>query len=104
MDRDSLVKAIVGECQSSEGFLIKLHVDNNFDSDKFGTLMSYLEDYRIAIQESDVIHREIAGCVFFVLQAIEEKVLQFRDANSFAKDKIMSAHAQIWNMTMLLFQ
>lgn len=103
METDTLVSLIVAECQSSEGFLNKLHVDNDFDSARFDALISYLDDYRTSIQGSRVLHREIAGCVFFVVQALEQ-TLQSGNTNAPSKERVAVAHAKIWEVAMLLFQ
>lgn len=100
MDEMTVIRAIVDACLGSNSFLIQFHSFNTFDSELYHELVRHLTVYRDILGDRDTVNRQVAGCLFAILEEFENhlgahaKYYLAEEQKRFIED----GHAEIWEL------
>jgi hypothetical protein len=98
MDKNQVMQNIIAHCNDEHGFLIELRVSNVFNMEKYQELVEDISAYVVAIDNDDDINRKVIGCLFTLIESLENVMNHHAQTNHPDKSKVEDAHAKIWHM------
>ena len=98
MEKEQIARRILEQCDEPDGVLLELRSKNHFDVEKFTELKASLVAYAEALGADDLINREVVGCMFLLLQVLENTMNHYEHISHPEKLKIADAHAELWNL------
>lgn len=103
MEKEEAIKTIITQCEDIDGFLLKLRMMRVFDVAKYQPLIDAIVDYKTALGEETLIDRHVAGCLFYLVQILQNAEQAFTQAGLENQDAIRKANATVWGLVEELF-
>jgi len=97
MDEETVIRAIVDACLDPKNFLVQFHSLNIFDIQQYHKLVHNLTAYKDILSDRDSINRQVAGCLFAILEEFENHLAshtEYYPAQQ-QKQQIEDAHAEL---------
>jgi hypothetical protein len=98
MNRIQAESIIIEQCDSTDGFLAVLRTHANFDESKFILLRDAIKEYVDAVENDDVLSRQLIGCLFYLNEVLGSMTLYFTKRNMPDAENVTFAHAEIWDL------
>lgn len=97
MNLKAIEQTIIHHCTNKDGFLARLKVDRVFDEDAYCHLLAAMRGYREVIADSDVISRQVAGCLHFLVYTL---LLELDTFPAYVRESrlVQDAHAECWEL------
>ena len=100
MDEVTVIRAIVDGCLGPRSFLVQFHSLNTFDVHRYHQLVRNLTAYRDILGDRDTVNRQVAGCLFAILEEFENHLAAHTEDYPAQEQKrqIEDSHAEIWEL------
>ena len=98
MDKSQAMQIVISQCNNEHGFLNRLRVYNEFKVEKYQALVEAISAYAEAIYNDEDINRKVIGCLFMLIESLENVMNHHARINHPDKSVVEDAHAQIWHM------
>jgi hypothetical protein len=106
MDQQTAVHNIIRHCHDENGFLVQLYAFNTFNQERYYDLIDSISAYRRLLNDADDINRRVVGCLFDLIQIVEN-ALYFHSQNPYPikseLEKLEQAHLEVWNIIHEMF-
>jgi hypothetical protein len=100
MDEVIVIRAIVDACLDPNSFLVQFHSLNTFDAQRYHELVRNLTAYRDILGDRETVNRQVAGCLFAILEAFENHLATHTEHYPALEQKrlIEDGHVEIWEL------